>query len=727
MAAKDSTSDKSDSTYQVLASPVVKNDPCAVPWSHRPHPFVTSNWLSQALLLWLDPLVLKGAKTPLTEDDVWQLAPADTAAHLQARFQVAWAVEIKTASPSFLRALVRTFRREIGIVMGLYTLSCALILAQPIVIKSLLQFLANPSSAASAVTDLGTSNGYKLATLLTGMSFVSVTLMDLGMVFAGRLGCNAKAIVMDLVFLKTLSGEAKPTSSGDLATLASVDSTGLFMCGLWFMWTALSPLMVLAIFVMIGFDLGAWPAVVGGVVMLALMAFGISEGRAVGAIQKDALVVQGERVKFTNQLLHGVRTVKMYGWEAPLQAHVDAIRATELKLLKSYHIRRQVSSIVLLVAPIMSLALCLVVFVAQGHKLTPPLVFATLAFMNAARTPCSSFSFSIMNLFGAINSCHRVDAFLAADAVPSKPPSQTFSHDSNVVMLDAASFDVSAPSGHRVLNNISVVVPSTPSLMIVVGSVGSGKSSLLTAILGELVLVSGTSSVTSRIAYASQDPWLQLTTVRDNIVFSTSAGKQAPVDEDRYARVLSACQLESDLAALPDRDLTEIGSRGVTLSGGQKARVGLARAAYKKADVYLLDDPLSALDVHVATNVFKDCIQALLSQSSPVVLVVNSHYHLLPLADRVLVMENGSIVGDGKLASLAMAFPHLVAFSTSSALNADATTAPSSASLTMDSTSPLAASAALIVPEERNVGRVTTQTYTTYFSASGWNGVGVAI
>ncbi|RHY95404.1 hypothetical protein DYB35_006539 [Aphanomyces astaci] len=742
---KDVTSAASGSTFQALASPALNELPTQ--WSQRPHPIVNANWFSRALLLWFDPLVLKGAKDPLTEDDVWHLAPPDTAAVLQARFQGAWTTAKQTtSSPSFFRALLRTFRRDIGVVLALYTASSVLILLQPVVIKSLLQFLTTES--ATVVTDLGISNGYILAALLTLLSFGSVTIMDLGMVFAGRLGCNAKAIVMDLVFLHSLSGHQPSTSSGDLVTLASVDSTRLFMCGLWFMWTFLSPVMVLVIFVMIGFDLGAWPAIAGAAVMVALMAFGVLEGRAVGAIQKDILVVQGERVKFTNELLQGVRAVKMYGWEAPLQAHVEAMRGQELSLLKAYHYRRQVSSIALLVAPVLSLALCLVVYVAQGSRLTPPLAFITLAYVNAARTPCSSFSFSIMNLFDALHSSHRIDAFLASsstttistDTPPSSAPSPCPAPNNMsskppstppLIHMQSASFQWTKPSAEAVdnppehaLKHINIVVDSTPSLTIVVGYVGSGKSSLLSAMLGDLHLASGGCHVTARsVGYCSQDPWLQNATIRDNIVFTDQVD-----NTPRYNRVMSACHLEADLASLAGGDSTEIGARGVTLSGGQKARVGLARAAYKDADLYLLDDPLSALDAAVATTVFHECIRNLLSRTRPVVLVVNSHYHLLPFADRVLVMDNGAIVGDGPLESLAStAFLHLFSSPLSSA--AVSTDSMTSSSATSESTATIAStsSTSLVVAEERKVGHVTSQTYLTYFQASGWNGLGVAM
>ncbi|OQR87195.1 ATP-binding Cassette (ABC) Superfamily [Achlya hypogyna] len=275
------------------------------------------------------------------------------------------------------------------------------------------------------------------------------------------------------------------------------------------------------------------------------------------------------------------------------------------------------------------------------------------------------------------------------------------------------------------LHRITLHVPTNvPSLTIVVGPVGSGKTSLIHALLGEMHMVSGQRTVGGRISFANQEAWIQHDTLRNNILFADA------LDTVKYERVIAACQLGPDLASLSHGDATEIGERGINLSGGQKARVSLARALYKDdADIYLLDDPLSALDVHVAGKVFADGIQGLL-RNKTTVLVLNSHYHLLPLADRIVVMADGSIVGDGSFDDLKEAFPHLVsAHAAEDSCTSVASTAASTA--TVASTPPTAESSApltsappkgLVAQEDRADGAVSLKTYTTYFGSSGWNG-----
>jgi len=174
-------------------------------------------------------------------------------------------------------------------------------------------------------------------------------------------------------------------------------------------------------------------------------------------------------------------------------------------------------------------------------------------------------------------------------------------------------------------------------LLAIVGPVGSGKSSLLAGVVGQLPLVNGALRVDGKIAYATQQAWMTNESLRNNVLFSS------PLDEERYAAALSACQLLPDLEQLPAGDRTEIGERGINLSGGQKQRVSLARAVYSNRDVYLLDDVLSAVDQHVGKKLFTKCIKGALESKTR--LFVTNQLQYLPACDRVAVLRKGEIVG----------------------------------------------------------------------------------
>uniref|UniRef100_H3G9K9 Uncharacterized protein n=1 Tax=Phytophthora ramorum TaxID=164328 RepID=H3G9K9_PHYRM len=192
------------------------------------------------------------------------------------------------------------------------------------------------------------------------------------------------------------------------------------------------------------------------------------------------------------------------------------------------------------------------------------------------------------------------------------------------------------------------------ALVMVVGTVGSGKSSLLQALLGEMRVAAGHVEIHGEISYVSQEAWIRNATLRDNIIF------ESKFDSERYEKVLAASQLAVDLAALPSGDRTEIGERGINLSGGQKARVSVARALYRQSsDILLLDDPLSAVDPHVAHAIFEHCILGLAKHKTRV-LVVNSHYDLLEHADKIVVVQNGRVAGEGSYENVVARFPELL-------------------------------------------------------------------
>lgn len=193
------------------------------------------------------------------------------------------------------------------------------------------------------------------------------------------------------------------------------------------------------------------------------------------------------------------------------------------------------------------------------------------------------------------------------------------------------------------LNDVNLrVQPGT--LVAIIGPVGSGKSSLIQAILGELSIESGTIDVNGIISYASQEPWLFSGTVRTNILFGQ------PMNRDRYKQVVKKCALERDFALLPNGDKTIVGERGQSLSGGQKARISLARACYRNAGIYLLDDPLSAVDTHVGKHLFDQCLRDLLRNN--IVILVTHQLQYLQHVDQIVIFNHGKVEAVGTYESL---------------------------------------------------------------------------
>lgn len=199
-------------------------------------------------------------------------------------------------------------------------------------------------------------------------------------------------------------------------------------------------------------------------------------------------------------------------------------------------------------------------------------------------------------------------------------------------------------SNHQSNGIFNMNIDIKRELCVIVGPVGAGKSTLLNVILGELELDAGSLLINGSLSYASQEPWIFSGSIRSNILFTEE------YDEDRFKTVIKVCGLERDLKLLPHGDATTVGEQGSSLSGGQKARVNLARAIYKQSDIYLLDDPLSAVDVHVGKHIFDKCIKAFLADK--ICVLVTHQLQYLKEMDRVILMNKGQIEADGAFKSL---------------------------------------------------------------------------
>lgn len=434
--------------------------------------------------------------------------------------------------------------------------------------------------------------------------------------------------------------------------------------------------MIVTVCVLIGFEMGAGVALVALGCSLVTLAYALRNSVQIGKYRRKILAVAGEHVKVTNEVLQGIRVVKLYAWEESIAHRVQEIREREISLLRTYDYLRVYNLVALSMGVTVLTAGCFIVYIARGESLTVATAFTLLAFANVCRMPFGIFSNAVVFASEAVASMARISKFLDAEEIDASEDKQsgTFEQESSAIEIRQGAFrwggEMAEPSKNEAvqvenenadtnklgqeltLSQLNVTLPKG-SLTIVVGAVGSGKSSLLQAMLGEMHRESGSCAVRGSIAYASQTPWIQHHSVCDNILFGTR------LDRDFYERVLESCELTRDLEILANGDATEIGERGMNLSGGQKARVSLARVMYRKqADVLLLDDPLSALDVHVANSVFTKCILGLVANKTRV-LVLNAHYHLLQHADRILLMEKGQIIADGTFAEVVARFPYL--------------------------------------------------------------------
>ena len=401
------------------------------------------------------------------------------------------------------------------------------------------------------------------------------------------------------------------------------------------------------------------PSVFAGIAaMLVIVPFNAFFLKRLSKLRAANLRMTDQRVRLTNEVLQGARAIKSYNWEEAFVEQLVKIRKEEMRSLKACANVRAILVSMLSASPSIVSVVTLGLYGLLGNVLSPVKVFTALALFNQLRFPLIFLPILLNNLTEGKLSLERLNKFFSSAEIenyvvrlPQEHPSNTSIRITGGLFywnrqLDKVGAEADAKTKSQdqdqdqgrgqdqergSLHNIDLEVKQG-ELLAVVGPVGSGKSSLMSAVLGEMHRVAGSVSVKGRVAYVSQTAWIPNDSLKNVILFGN------PLKEQRYSDIISSCGLSRDINdILESGDETEIGENAVNLSGGQKQRVNLARAVYEDADVYLLDDPLSALDSDVGAQVFSGCIKGALREKTRV--LVTHQLNILPEVDRVVLMD----------------------------------------------------------------------------------------
>ncbi|XP_070381871.1 multidrug resistance-associated protein 1-like isoform X3 [Dermacentor albipictus] len=451
------------------------------------------------------------------------------------------------------------------------------------------------------------------------------------------LALRIKTTLVAFLYRKVLtawSTGGEQRSAGEVINSITLDTDKVYQAVLFAgeLWGA--PLRLLITMAMLWQYLGPSCLVAVGVVMVVLFC-SFFFARRVQVVQTLQMEKKDKRVKYVHELFSGIKILKLYAWEEPFQQRVVDVRKAEMEMLRKIAFYFSLMNFVWnCISFLVSLVTFMTFLMVGSHGLDPVTAFVSLALFNTLR-------FSLLLIPDLIVGCvvcnvamGRMKEFLLSEDVdPNQVGNQPYGADA--VTIRQASF-----SWHRqerlVLQDVDVRI-AQGQLVAVVGQVGCGKTSFLSAILGELRCVKGSINRKGKVAYVAQQAWIQNATVRQNILLKRQHHSCF------YDRVILACQLQTDLAELPAGDQTELGMRGVNLSGGQKQRINLARAVYQNADLYIMDDPLSAVDAQVGSALFHGVIgpRGLLRKKTRV-LATNT-LSLLPLTDMVIVLHEGRV------------------------------------------------------------------------------------
>ncbi|XP_062605644.1 multidrug resistance-associated protein 1-like, partial [Saccostrea cucullata] len=536
--------------------------------------------------------------------------------------------------PSLLKVVVKTHWKQ-WLLSSFYKILCDfLALLQPLILKLMIEFIGNKHTNQAWPL----WNGWGLAILFFICGAFEALFFSRGAFHMMTLGMKVRVALIGMIYQKslTMSNAAKSHYTiGDIVNLMSVDCQRI-QDAFMFQYQILSFffMMVLGLY-LIWSQMGV--ATLGSVaVIIIISALNILFGKLQQKYQGIILALKSSRIKLLNEVLSGIKVLKMYTWEPSFTKKLLDIRLREMVFFKKVCVVTAFSTLFSVHSPFMMSYLVLLIFTSMsGNYLDASKVFVTLAIINPMRFIITIVPFVITGVIQMLVSLKRIEEFLCKEDLNPNNVSTSL-NTGYAITIEKGYFTWDRRNPRTTLQRINLEV-GEGKLVAVVGQVGAGKSSLIAAMLGEMEKVNGHVNVQGSVAYVPQQAWIQNRTVKENILFGSK------FSEKKYKRIIQACALLPDLAILNAGDNTEIGERGINVSGGQKQRISLARAVYSNSDVYLLDDPLSAVDSHVGKSLFNEVIgpEGLLRNKTRI--LVTHGVHWLPKVDLIVVMDEGTI------------------------------------------------------------------------------------
>ncbi|KAL9978597.1 hypothetical protein ACROYT_G016132 [Oculina patagonica] len=640
-----------------------------------------AGFLSLLTFSWISHVLKLGSKQPLEEKHLFAVETSYQTERLVADLEREWLAEERSSEqnrtkPRLWKAMMRVIPYRDYIAMAFLRFFFTITLN---VFPLIMWFFLRSISIASEMNYKATLPfviGISLVTIARSLS------LSHGVFKAEMMTTRLKAAMIGLVYKKILNlnrGTLQDTISENIINLVSNDAQAIEQVsfpGVTFLFAPLDIVLSMALL----WYLVTWQALVGASFFLLVVAYGSFAAHKAGKVRHQSAAVTDKRLEMMKEIISGIRVVKMYAWEWNFRDLVAQLRRKEISLIRIRGFI--VSSIYTLYFSSTAMAgfVSVTTLLLTQHQLTSSTIFTLIAILSNIKFIVTIFiADALRYLADARTACNRMQRlietksiltremnyknklcplevhfrgrrykpqFIRIESLRNGRPAlvgalkleQTSQHMQPQVFLGNVSCSWSHTSERPALRNVSLSV-TNGQLVGITGPVGSGKTSLLMSILGELPISSGKFSRIGKMAYISQTPWVYSGNVRENIIFGNHFFEQ------KYNKVIEVCDLQKDIEHFTKHDLTEIGQRGVILSGGQRARVGLARAIYSDAEIYLLDDPLSAVDAKVGKHLFERCIKEYLD--GRIRILVTHQLQFLEQTDSIVMLRNGSVVCQG--------------------------------------------------------------------------------
>lgn len=634
---------------------------------------------------WMTPLMRQGYKVFLTENDLWGLAKVDQTKNTGAAFDDAWESQLKRNpnAPSLWIAIFRAYGGPY-VVAAIFKVGNDISqYAQPQLLRLLIAFV---SSYGPGKTPQPIIQGAAIALAMFGCAVFQTAMIHQYFQRTFETGMRIKGGLASAIYRKSLklSNEGRSTkTTGDIVNYMAVDAQRLqdltqFAQQLWS-----APFQIIICMVSLH-NLVGWSMMAGIIVMIVMMPVQGFVAKIMKSMQKSQMKNKDARSRLINEIVTNMKSIKLYAWGSAFMNKLNYVRnEQELKNLRKIGATQAVANFTWSSAPFFVSCSTFAVFVlTQDKPLTTEIVFPALTLFNLLTFPLAVLPMVITSVVEASVAVGRITGFLQAeelqsDAVTVGQAPEELGEETVIIRNGTFSWD--RHQDRHVLQDIEYTAYKG-ELSCIVGRVGSGKSSLLQSILGDLYKVDGSVHVKGTVAYASQQTWVLNATVKENIVFGYR------YDSDFYERTVKACALVDDFAQLPDGDETVVGERGISLSGGQKARLSLARAVYARADIYLLDDVLSAVDSHVGKHIIEQVLgpRGLLSTKTRI-LATNAIF-ILQQASFITLLQDGKITERGTYQQLVAMKGAVLEMMRTAGQDSESSSGPSSGSSSETST-----------------------------------------
>ncbi|EEH36890.1 metal resistance protein YCF1 [Paracoccidioides lutzii Pb01] len=621
---------KKQSAYDVLGD----EDEC---------PYEYADIFSVLTFSWMTPLMKVGYKNFLTQDDLWNLRRRDTTHVTGDELEKTWARELKKKKPSLWRALFRAFSAPYFRGAVIKCGSDILAFVQPQLLRLLITFIDSYQTESPQPA----ARGVALALAMFVVSVSQTACLHQYFQRAFETGMRVKSALTSMIYTKSLrlsnEGRASKTT-GDIVNHMAVDQQRLSdLCQFGMqLWSApfQITLCMISLYQLVGLSMLA------GIAAMVLM---VPLNGLIAKVMKNLQIKQmknkDQRTRLMTEILNNMKSIKLYAWNTAFMNKLNHVRNDlELNTLRKIGATQSIANFTWSSTPFLVSCSTFAVFVLTNDKpLTTEIVFPALTLFNLLTFPLSILPMVITSIIEASVAVNRLTTYFASeelqkDAV-SYEDSVTHPGDEAVRVRDAT-FTWNKHQSENALENIDFSARKG-ELSCIIGRVGAGKSSFLQSLLGNLWKLHGEVVVRGRTAYVAQQAWVMNASIRENIVFGHRW------DPRFYELAVEACALLDDFKTLPDGDQTEVGERGISLSGGQKARLTLARAVYARADVYILDDVLSAVDQHVGRHIINRVLGRNGILSTKTRILATNSIPVLKEADFIALLRNGTIIEKG--------------------------------------------------------------------------------